>query len=150
GEVGPGVTPSVSELAGSQPERTEASTQPPAPTGPPTTPQTPMPTYGQLSTKKGVVTDLRTPALQELGPATWERGTEGRYADALRTGPNAQHVYDAIQNLVKRYPSLQSMMPEMLQAISAHPPSRGTWAAGIMREPDTGIVIPTPDVIGRW
>jgi hypothetical protein len=94
--------------------------------------------------------DLRPAALRELGPATWRRGTPGRYSNTVLSGRDAEHVMQAIDNVTKRFPSLKAALPELEQALQSEPPSRGRWADSIYRDPDTGLILPTPDAIGRW
>ena len=96
------------------------------------------------------VMDLRPAALQKLGPAKWRRGQEGRYADAVLTGNDADHVMAAIENVAKRFPRLKPFLPEMAKALESHPPSGGTLAASVIREPDSGLILPNPRHIARW
>lgn len=96
------------------------------------------------------VGDLRPTALQKLGPATWRRGQEGRYAGTALAGKDADHVMAALENVAERFPTLKSALPDMTRALDAQPPSAGSLAAGVFREPDSGLILPTPAMMGRW
>lgn len=96
------------------------------------------------------VADLRPAALRGLGPAKWSRGTTGRYADAALKRRDAEHVMEALDNLREQFPSLKKSSPALERALKAEPVSPGTWAQGVYREPESGLILPTPDVMGRW
>lgn len=94
--------------------------------------------------------DLRPSALQKLGPSKWRRGTEGRYAGTALAGNDAAHVMSALENVADRFPQLKRSLPEMARALDAQPPSAGSLAEGVFREPDSGLILPTPAMMGRW
>jgi len=109
--------------------------------------------YGDVPLPTGAAAalgDLRPAALQKLGPAKWRRGTEGRYAGTALTGRDADHVMAALENVTERFPHLKQFRPEMERALAAQPQTAGSFAEGVFREPESGLILPTPGMMGRW